>query len=150
MAITASEVRKLSDDLERGLSLPAAWYTDPTIAALEMERIFRRTWQYVGRVEQVAHVGDYFAGAVGDVPIVVVRTEEGLRGLVNVCRHRRHLVMSGAGNKPVLQCPYHAWTYELDGRLRTAPRSEREEGFNKEDFPLVEVRAETWGPWVFI
>ncbi|HEY7061423.1 MAG TPA: aromatic ring-hydroxylating dioxygenase subunit alpha [Chloroflexota bacterium] len=149
MGISASEIRKLSDDLARGLSLPTAWYVDPTIAALEMEHVFRRTWQYVGRTEQVANVGDYFTGSVGDIPVIIVRTEEGLKGLVNVCRHRRHEVMSGEGNKKIFQCPYHAWTYELDGRLRTAPRSEREECFAKEDYPLLPLRVDTWGRWIF-
>ena len=149
MEITASEIRRLRDDLARGLSLPSAWYVDPTIAALESERIFRRSWQYVGRAEQVAHAGDYFTAAVGDVPIIVVRTEEGPRVLVNVCRHRRHEVASGAGHCPIFQCPYHAWTYELDGRLRTAPRSEREARFAKEDYPLLPVRLDTWGRWLF-
>ena len=140
----------LAEDLDHGLSLPASWYTDPAIVDLERERIFLRTWQYVGRTAQVAEVGDYFSAAVLDVPVVVVRGEQGLRAFVNVCRHRRHLVMSGAGNKKVLQCPYHAWTYGLDGCLRAAPRSDREKGFDKEAFPLLPLRIDTWGPWVFV
>jgi choline monooxygenase len=137
-------------DLDRGLSLPASWYTDPTIAALEQVRIFRRTWQYVGRTDQVAAVGDYFTGSVGGIPLVVVHTAEGLQALVNVCRHRRHEVMSGEGNCAVLQCPYHAWTYNLDGSLRAAPRSEREAVFSKEAYPLLSLRLETWGRWIFV
>jgi phenylpropionate dioxygenase-like ring-hydroxylating dioxygenase large terminal subunit len=137
-------------DLDRGFSLPASWYTDPAIMDLERERIFRHSWQYLGRTAQVANVGDYFTGLACDLPVVVVRSKEGLRAFVNVCRHRRHEVMSGAGNRKVLQCPYHAWTYGLDGCLKAAPRSEREEGFNKEDFPLLPVQVDTWGPWVFV
>ena len=144
------EIADLADDLDSGLSLPAYWYTDPAITDLERERIFLRTWQYVGRRAQVAEVGDYFTATVLDLPVVVVRDEEGLRAFVNVCRHRRHLVMSGAGNKKVLQCPYHAWTYGLDGCLRAAPRSDRERDFDKEDYPLLPLRLDTWGPWVFV
>jgi phenylpropionate dioxygenase-like ring-hydroxylating dioxygenase large terminal subunit len=140
----------LASDLDRGLSLPASWYTDPAILDLERERIFLRTWQYVGRIAQVAEVGDYFTAVVFDLPVVIVRGEDGLRAFVNVCRHRRHLVMSGAGNKKALQCPYHAWTYGLDGCLRAAPRSEREKGFDKEKLPLLPLRLDTWGPWVFV
>src|SRR3954453_1352982 len=125
MAPTASKLATLAADLDRGISLPSSWFTDPAITALEQERIFRRSWQYVGRAEQVAQVGDYLTGTVGGIPIVVVRAEHGLNALINVCRHRRHEVMSGTGNRKLLQCPYHAWTYELDGRLRTAPRCER-------------------------
>jgi phenylpropionate dioxygenase-like ring-hydroxylating dioxygenase large terminal subunit len=109
-----------------------------------------RTWQYVGRTAEVAEVGDYFTATILDVPVVVVRGEEGLRAFVNVCRHRRHLVMGGAGNKKVLQCPYHAWTYGLDGCLKAAPRSDRERGFDKEEYPLLPLRLDTWGPWVFV
>ena len=139
-----------AEDLDHGFSLPASWFTDPAIVELENERIFRRHWQYVGRLEQLVGVGDYITGSTADLPIVVARGEEGLRGFVNVCRHRRHEVMSGSGNKKVLQCPYHAWTYGLDGRLKAAPRSEYEEGFDKEDFPLLPVLVDTWGPWVFV
>src|SRR5262245_36165834 len=104
---------RLAADLDSGLSLPASWYTDPAIADLERERIFRHSWQYIGRAEQVANLGDFMTGSACDIPVVVVRGNNGLKAFVNVCRHRRHEVMSGAGNKKVLQCPYHAWTYDL-------------------------------------
>jgi choline monooxygenase len=149
MATTASELRRLDEDLDRGRALPTAWYTDPALGALERERIFRRTWQYVGRAERVARVGDYFTGLVGDIPVVVTRTAAGLRALVNVCRHRRHEVVQGEGNRRTLQCPYHGWTYELDGRLWAAPRSEREPAFCTADYPLLSLRVATWGPWIF-
>lgn len=141
----------MATDLERGLSLPASWYTDPAIAERERERIFRHTWQYIGRAAQVAWPGDFITGSTGEIPIVIVRDDGGaLNGFVNVCRHRRHEVVSGAGNKKVLQCPYHAWTYRLDGRLKTAPRCEREEAFDKTDYPLLAVLVDVWGPWIFV
>lgn len=139
----------LASDLERGFSLPASWYTDPAVLDLERERIFRRSWQYVGRTVQLSAVGDYVTGVGGDVPVVIVRGPEGLSGFINVCRHRRHLVMSGAGNCKIMQCPYHAWGYDLDGRLKAAPRADREPDFQREHFPLLPVRVETWGPLVF-
>ena len=139
----------LAAEIERGASLPASWYTDAAVAARERDRIFRRTWQYVGRGEQAIRVGDYFTATVGDVPIVVVRNEDGLSGFVNVCRHRRHEVVSGSGNRKVLQCPYHAWTYGLDGCLRAAPRSDHEPGFDRASLPLLPVSVDTWGPFVF-
>jgi len=141
---------KLAEDLDRGLSLPASWYTDPAIVTLERERIFRHAWQYVGHAHQVAAVGDYFTSATADIPVVVVRNEAGLEAFVNVCRHRRHEVTSGAGNRKTLQCPYHAWTYDLHGRLTTAPRSEHEPGFCKEDLPLLPLRLDAWGPFLFV
>jgi choline monooxygenase len=148
--LTGIDSAALANDLDRGLSLPAFFYTDPAIVAREFVQIFRKTWQYVARAEQLQNPGDYVTGVAGDVPVVVVHSQEGLKAFVNVCRHRRHLVMSAAGNRKVLQCPYHAWTYDLNGCLKAAPRAELEERFQKEDYPLLPVRVETWGPFVFV
>jgi len=74
--------------------------------------------------------------------VVVVRNDKGLAAFVNVCRHRRHVVMKGRGNATLLQCGYHAWTYDLAGGLRRAPRSAAEPGFRLEDFPLLPIRVE--------
>jgi phenylpropionate dioxygenase-like ring-hydroxylating dioxygenase large terminal subunit len=145
-----SDGTTLKADLDRGISLPASWYTDPALMDRERERIFRRAWQYVGHAEQVPCVGDFFACVVADVPVVVVRSEAGLRAFVNVCRHRRHLVASGSGNRRTLQCPYHAWTYDLGGRLRAAPRAQHEAGFELDDYPLLPVALDTWGPFLFV
>lgn len=136
--------------LDRGASLPARWYTDPAIAERELLLVFRRSWNYVGPLAEFARKGDYVTGYAGAVPVVVVRNDNGLAGFVNVCRHRRHLVMKGRGNAALMQCPYHAWTYDLAGGLRRAPRSETEPGFRPEDFPLLPVRAEAVGPFVFV
>ena len=137
--------------LAAGATLPANWYADPAIQRLEGERIFARTWQYAGRADRVANPGDFFTCFAGQIPIVVVRDTEGvLRGFVNVCRHRGHLIAEGDGNRKALQCPYHAWTYDLDGSLRKAPRSEREPDFDKEGFSMLPVATEAWGPLVFV
>ena len=143
------DVTALRRDLDRGMSLPASWYTDPALVTLEGDHIFRRAWQYVGRVEQVARVGDFFTATVAAVPVVIVRGEKGLGAFVNVCRHRRHEVVAGSGNRRTLQCPYHAWTYDLEGCLRAAPRSQNEPGFELKDYPLLPVALDTWGPFVF-
>src|SRR5262245_40091448 len=144
------DVHALARDLDAGISLPASWYTDPAVAALERDRIFRRGWQYVTRLETLARVGDFVTATVADVPVVLVRSEKGLGAFINVCRHRRHEVVSGAGNRRTLQCPYHAWTYDLDGSLRAAPRSQNEAGFDPKDYPLLPVALDTWGPFVFV
>jgi ferredoxin-NADP reductase/phenylpropionate dioxygenase-like ring-hydroxylating dioxygenase large terminal subunit len=136
--------------IDRGESLPASWYTDPAFTELELKQIFRRTWQYVGPLRDLANTGDYISGFAGDVPVAVVRNETGLTGLVNVCRHRRHQVMKGRGNAKMLQCGYHAWTYDLTGCLKGAPRSQSEPDFNLNDYPLLPARAESIGPWVFV
>jgi phenylpropionate dioxygenase-like ring-hydroxylating dioxygenase large terminal subunit len=137
--------------LAAGATLPADWYADPAIQRLEGERIFARSWQYAGRADRVEHPGDFFTSFAGQIPILVVRDADGiLRGFVNVCRHRGHLVASGDGNRKALQCPYHAWTYNLDGTLRKAPRSEREPDFDLEGFSMLPVATEVWGPLVFV
>ena len=99
---------------------------------------------------RAAKVGDYVTGYAGNVPVVVVRNDKGLAAFVNVCRHRRHLVMKGRGNATLMQCGYHAWTYDLTGGLRRAPRSAAEPDFRLEDFPLLPIRAEALGPFVFV
>ena len=81
---------------------------------------------------------------------VVVRNDKGLAAFVNVCRHRRHQVMKGRGNAGLMQCGYHAWTYDLAGGLRRAPRSAAERDFRLEDFPLLPIRVEALGPFVFV
>lgn len=137
--------------LEQGYTLPADWYTDPRMFAQEKSRIFRRTWQYIGLVEQVKQPGDFFTCKLGDVPLIIDRDDEGtLRALVNVCRHRgSELVLEECGRRKTLQCHYHAWTYNLDGTLRTAPGMKYEEGFDKTLFSLQSVQIETWGPFIF-
>lgn len=132
-------------------TLPWDWYVDPGVLRLEQERLFRRSWQYAARLDQVAEPGQFVATRVGDVPVVLVRDQERrLRGFVNVCRHRGALVCEGEGIRETLQCPYHAWTYGLDGSLHAAPRAEREPGFDRGELALVGVAVETWGPLVFV
>lgn len=126
-------------------------YTDPAIWQLEVERVFRREWLCVGRAEQVERAGDYFAIDVLGEPLVVVRGEDGaVRTLSRVCRHRWAPVVEGSGNRRSFQCPYHLWTYALDGRLLGAPEMARTPGFDKTTCRLPEVRTEIWQGWVFV
>jgi phenylpropionate dioxygenase-like ring-hydroxylating dioxygenase large terminal subunit len=132
-------------------TLPWSWYADPDALRLEQERVFRRRWQYAARTDQVSEARQYVATRAGDIPVVLVRgTDEQLRGFLNVCRHRGSLVCEGDGRRETLQCPYHAWTYDLDGSLRTAPRSDREPGFDRGRLGLLPVAVDTWGPFVFV
>jgi ferredoxin-NADP reductase/phenylpropionate dioxygenase-like ring-hydroxylating dioxygenase large terminal subunit len=148
---TLQNPKALIDDLERGFTLPAAWYTDPDITERELRQLFSKSWSYVGPANELKTVGDYITGYIGGlIPVVVVRDEAGLNGLVNICRHRRHEVMKGRGNAPVLKCGYHAWTYNLAGALQGAPRTADEPGYRLEDYPLLPLRVETLGPWVFV
>jgi phenylpropionate dioxygenase-like ring-hydroxylating dioxygenase large terminal subunit len=148
---TITAIGALEHPLEEGWTLPAHWYSDPGVYALERERIFTKAWSYAGPAEWVADPGCFFATQAGHVPVAVVRGKDGaLRAFVNVCRHRGHVVLEGEGCRETLQCPYHAWTYNLDGTLRRAPRSEREPGFDPEGLSLLPVSVGTWGPFVFV
>jgi ferredoxin-NADP reductase/phenylpropionate dioxygenase-like ring-hydroxylating dioxygenase large terminal subunit len=136
--------------LDRGESLPAHWYTDPGITAREIEQIFRKSWNYIGPTKELTQFGDYITGYAGELSVVVIRNESGLAGYINVCRHRRHEVMKGRGNAKIMQCGYHAWAYDLMGCLKRAPRSAAERNFRLEDYPLLPIRAEALGPFVFV
>ncbi|NKU54873.1 Rieske 2Fe-2S domain-containing protein, partial [Rhodococcus hoagii] len=117
--------------LDAGETLPAPFYYAPEIHRLEQEKIFAKSWQYACHESAVAKPGDYAVTRAGSVPIIVTHGKDGqLRGFVNVCRHRLHAIAEENGNKPLLQCPYHGWTYGLDGQLKTAPRSKREPNFD--------------------
>ncbi len=130
-------------------TLPYSWYTDPEILRREEERIIEPAWQYVGHTGQLAAPG-YFATHVGRTPVVVTHDREGvLRAFVNVCRHRGFALAEGEQSRETLQCPYHAWTYGLDGGLRAAPRSDEEPDFPQDELGLVPVAVGTWGPFVF-
>jgi choline monooxygenase len=143
-------IPELDRSLEDGFTLPASWYTDSAVEQLERERIFGSAWAYAGPAEWVTDAGAYFAAQIGNVPVVIVRGADGtLRGLVNVCRHRGHLVVEGTGCRATLQCPYHAWTYDLDGSLLRAPRADREPGFDPAGIALAPISVGTWGPFVF-
>jgi phenylpropionate dioxygenase-like ring-hydroxylating dioxygenase large terminal subunit len=150
MTPTAEPLRSLLSALDRGESLPARWYTDPSITEREVTHVFRKSWNYVGPLSQLVEIGDYVTGYAGRVPVVAIRNEQGLAAFVNVCRHRRHEVMKGRGNARSLQCGYHAWTYDLAGGLKRVPRSQLEPDFKLADFPLLPVRVEALGPFVFV
>lgn len=129
---------------------PWSWYSDAEVLAREQELVFRRTWQYAGRLDVVREPGSRLVARAGDVPVVVVRGRDGeLRGFVNVCRHRGSVLVAEDGRAETIRCPYHAWTYELDGRLRAAPRAEAE-GLDVGGLSLVPVAVDVWGPFVFV
>ncbi len=132
-------------------TVPWRWYADAEVLRREQERVFARFWQYAARADQVDGPGAFVATRAGALPVVVVRGRDGeLRAFVNVCRHRGSIVCEGEGRRETLQCPYHAWTYDLDGSLRAAPRADREPGFSTDGLGLVPVAVASWGPFVFV
>lgn len=111
----------LDPDLRLASTLPARLYLEPQVLAAERERVFYRTWQWVGHTSRLAVDGDYLTTSVLDQPLVLARDGEVLRGYYNVCRHRAGAVAVGDGRRRALQCRYHGWTYGMDGCLRTTP-----------------------------
>src|SRR5581483_4927410 len=132
-------------------TLPSAWYFDSEILAREKEKVFARTWQLVGRTDQIAAPGDYFTTTIADEPVIVVRgADEKFRAFSNVCRHRAGPVASGEGNCNAFRCGYHGWSYSLDGRLLGTPEFDGVECFKKEANGLPEFSVATWGSLVFV
>ena len=130
--------------IEAGRTLPSNWYTDQAVFEQEQKAIFRRSWEYVGHRGQVSRPGDFFTCEVGGVPIAVVCGNDSLvRGFVNICRHRLHPVVEGAGNRALLQCRYHAWTYKLDGSFNGAPRTRNDPTFDGTSLCLLPVGVES-------
>jgi len=138
-------------DISRAWSLPSSLYTDAEILQEENERIFARTWQIVGRGEQVAKPGDYITTEIAGEPLLIARgTDSKLRAFYNVCRHRAGPAAEGCGSRKVFRCAYHGWTYGLDGKLLNAPEFEGVRDFSFQEFGLRPIQVEEWESWVFI
>ncbi len=134
-------------------TLPRRYFTSPAILEEEMEKIFARQWLCVGRADRIANPGDYFLQSIGRESIIVVRDRQGrIHANYNVCRHRgTHMIEASQGKLgETIQCPYHAWTYALDGRLMGCPLADAIEGFNKADYPLHRVATHVWEGFLFI
>lgn len=138
--------------LAEAQTIPASWYVDDRIAALERKTVFSRTWQVVGRIAQVAKPGDYLTANVAGEPIVVVRGQDGLlRAFFNVCRHHAAAVMTEpCGHASILRCPYHGWSYGLDGALKGVPEFGGVQNFDPAKNGLVPVTVDTWESFVFV
>jgi choline monooxygenase len=137
--------------IEAAATPPASWYLEPEFLALETQAVFFRSWQPVGRLDQVTRPGEFFAGQFLGEPYVVLRDDAGeLRAFFNACRHHAAQVVQGEGCARELVCPYHGWTYALDGRLRSAPRLGRVEEFDVAQFGLQPIPLATWGPFVLL
>jgi Rieske 2Fe-2S family protein len=134
-------------------TLPTAYYTDPAIFRQELERFFASRWIAVGRAEQVAERGEYFLREVAEESLIVLRDDAGaIRSYFNVCRHRGTRLCTEAEGRfaETIQCPYHAWTYDLAGRMVGAPHMEGTPGFCKDDYPLREIPVELWEGHIFL
>src|SRR5256885_11606005 len=134
-------------------TLPGRYYTSPEIYAEEQERIFTARWICVGRAAEIPAAGDYVLRTIAGESVIVVRGRDGaLRAFYNVCRHRgTRLCEEPRGRfSETIQCPYHAWTYTIDGQLIGAPHMSEVQGFDKHAYPLHAVSLDTWDGFVFV
>ena len=146
-----STYRETRRPLLEAETLPAECYTSEAFYREEVRKIFMKIWNFIGRADRIPNPGDYFAMEFVGVPVAVVRGKDGkVRAFANSCRHRGAKVVTGEGNCPAIVCPYHSWTYELDGRLRAAPDMDRAQGFDPRSFGLVELRLEIWDGFLFL
>ncbi len=161
--MTTEEIAAVRERPERSSWLPAQCYTDPAFYELEKERVFRRNWLSVGRVEQVAKPGDYFSIELFGEPLIIVRDKGGsIRALSNVCPHRWMLLVGHdtdstfpfktepCGNRKSFQCPFHLWSFDLDGRMIGAPGMDQAEDFDKKDWGLPQFSVEIWNGFIFV
>lgn len=133
--------------------LAGAPYREPAILAGELERIFFRMWLCVGHRDGVRAAGDYLTRELGGESILLLRDRDGeLRAFYNVCRHRgTRLIEAGCGSGlECIRCPYHAWSYALDGRLTAAPLMDEVDGFDRRDYPLRPLACDVWEGFVFV
>ena len=132
-------------------TLPVWCYTSPAFYRREVERIWRKVWNFLGSADHIPNPGDYFTVSFAGTPLIIMRDQDGsVRSFVNSCRHRGSELLEGDGNCKLIVCPYHSWTYELNGRLRGAPEMEKTVGFDKDENGLVPIRTEVWGGFIFV
>jgi carnitine monooxygenase subunit len=153
--ITADDVRAIArgfdPDPAQSMSLRSDAYTEWRWLDADLSAIFARTWQWVCHVEKVVEPGSFVSTTIAEMPVVVVRDRGGtLRAFYNVCKHRAHELLSGSGTTNSIVCPYHAWSYGLDGRLRGARRADRMATFDKSQICLEQVQVEEFGGFVYV
>jgi phenylpropionate dioxygenase-like ring-hydroxylating dioxygenase large terminal subunit len=148
--LTDEEIRAVRNPQGVPSMLPPRCYYDNDIYRFEVEKIFRRNWLAVGRWDQVEKPGDYFTAELLGEPLIIVRDQDSvLRALTNTCQHRWAAVASGAGHTELFTCPYHRWTYNLDGSLRGISL-QNIEGLDRKKCSLPSHRVEIWQGWVFV
>jgi Rieske 2Fe-2S family protein len=150
--IAAVSTRKALPKLEPGL--PASWYHDPAHYQRELEAFWYGRWITVAREEELPNPGDWRVARLASQQILLLKDQDGkTRAFHNTCRHRGSVlctVESGSFPRSRIVCPYHAWTYDLEGRLVATPRRMETPDFRMEDFPLHAVACGTWGGFVFV
>ncbi len=132
-------------------TMPARFYIHPDIFEMEKEAIFYKNWWCMGHKSQVSETGKYLTAQLHEQNVFVIRDRAGeLKAFYNVCAHRGHELLDGSGHTNLIVCPYHAWSFDLDGSLKAARNTESMDNFNKCDFSLKPVRVEVFCGFVFV
>ena len=140
-----------SKPLSNATAMPKELYTSNEILSLEEDLIFNKEWICVGRATEIPKVGDYFTYQLGKQPIIILRDRsKKIKAMSNICLHRMMKIVEGKGNKKSFTCPYHAWTYNLDGNLVMAKYMDKTECFNKGDLKLPELKCEVFLGWIYV
>jgi choline monooxygenase len=149
---TLLELYNPNNPLDRASTIPSPWYFDEGITELETSAVFGKTWQAVGRADQVQNPGQFLTADIAGDPVVVVRGEDSqLRAFYNVCRHHAAAVVTEAqGCAKQFRCPYHGWTYGIDGALKGMVEFDGVCDFDRSNNGLVPIRADTWENFVFV
>jgi phenylpropionate dioxygenase-like ring-hydroxylating dioxygenase large terminal subunit len=132
-------------------TMPVWCYTSEAFYRREVERVFRKVWNFIGAADRLRGPGDYFTINFAGVPLIVLRDQEGaLRAFANSCRHRGSALLEGEGNCRLIACPYHSWSYHLHGSLAGAPEMHKTHGFDPQDYALVPIAIDSWGGFLFV
>lgn len=137
--------------LAEASTIPSSWYTDERVFELEKQAVVSRSWQVAARCDQLPKPGQYVTTEIAGEPIVIVRGGDNVvRGFFNVCRHHAAAVMTEAeGRATQMRCPYHGWTYSLEGELKGTPDFSGVCNFDRADHGLAPVEIAAWENWVF-
>ncbi|MDN7953980.1 aromatic ring-hydroxylating dioxygenase subunit alpha [Burkholderia multivorans] len=146
-----AEIERTRRPLNEASHAPGYVYGDPDVLRLEKERIFMKDWLCVAHLDELPNPGDFMTHTVIDEPVLIVRNRSGvLQAFYNQCRHRGVEVAEGKGNTKIFKCPYHAWSYDLDGKLIGVPFMKEAQGFDQKQCSLKPVRLDTWGGFIYI
>lgn len=149
-----SQLRSLAElPQEQATAMPPAFYTSLALAELEQQQVFEKQWLCAGLAREVPNSGDYLTFEIGRQPVMIIRQADNtLSAYANVCRHRMMQLLDGrgtcSGNR--IRCPYHAWTYGVNGKLVGAPEMDKRPGFDKSQFSLKDIRIEIWEGWIYV
>jgi phenylpropionate dioxygenase-like ring-hydroxylating dioxygenase large terminal subunit len=146
-----TQLGRILPDPDRSLGIPPACYADEEILKQERRAVFHRGWVGLGRSDRWPQAGDYSAMDIAGIPIIVIRNKAGkLKAFANSCRHRGSQMLAGSGSCAKIKCPFHWWTYDLDGKLKVYPRMENAVDFNPAEFGLVEFPLEVRQGFAFV